>query len=371
MGQIEKHGIKITYPDYGFVFNPYSIIMESEILTPQTVTLLIDPKDNTDNWINTTVVYNLAQYNSTTYRAVADISSIAQLKFSRDRFLGSIEKVDKTLHQTFTVIATVIRDNKPEKIGEFPCSVIWGGLQIGEQYKHRDTFIYWPGKPFTVPLLALGLENPLNWYERIDEETYSNKGPLPNGKYNLDIESPATRARRRIVYRFDKNPADKWPGIFDRTFDHTFRGYDENTFWINIDVAPCVRDGVYLRWIGPLGEWFYFNFDLVSRSRVVTNNPTVVENVYDFTEISPVHPGTGGSIGKEGQDNVVITATLINNEVFDYVWTLGTSPIVDMLVGDDLWVRVNIAPGTFNRTTAELQDITYTINLPKSHLQTL
>lgn len=383
MGAISNvNGVSAQWEDSGYVFNPYPIYIQTTERC--TIRLRVDQSYSPNRYnipIDREPVRKTS--NSTIYETVFDVSGVSRLLFPRELF-GVVQYKDEIFRSNAQINIYKIMPGTTTEIyiGGMNNIIDWGGLQIGELYKRRDTFMYWEGLPFTVPLTydryPDGGQVPLYWYERIDEGTYSNRGAMGIGKYNLPVGGYG--AKRRIVWKFTHTPIDQWEGIFTREFDHTFRGIGSDSFFINIRVAPCVRDGLYLRWVSPLGEWLYFNFDITNRSKVSSNNTISIEP--EFYNVNPrsmqygIHPGTTNPIGKNGQVTYAVVANLIDSDIFDYVNTLETSPLVYMYLGideagADSWARVDIAPGTFVRSGANLQDLTFNVLMPREFLQSL
>lgn len=375
--EVNLNGIKVKYNSYGFIFNPYTLYMYStQYVEKSTIRVTVDP-----GGLNIVIDRVMMPYVLNAYWHVSfDISGALRLLFNPDEF-WQVMVNDHILSKDATVRIEQYFPSNPTPVlrGEIKVTSIWGALQVGEPYadldiyKHHNTYIMWPGLPFTVPLLKLDSYDPLYWSRRDDDGPYEELGPLTFGKYNLKIDRRG--ANDSIVLRFDPKPMEEWPGVYSKEFDHTFKGFDRlRTFWINIKIAPCERpDSVYLRWIGPLGGWYYFLFDRVSTARVTTDKTPFIEpyfeSINDFSYMD--HPGTGSPVGKTGQENLNVMASLIEPEIYEYVQTLETSPIVYMQVQGGAWTRVNIAPGTFTRTRDQLQDISFTINKPQLFLQSL
>lgn len=382
MGTINNvNGVSAQWEPYGYAFNPYPIYVQ----TTERCTIRLRVYQHQDRYRYNIPIDRdpIAQPGETIYKTIFDISGVSRLFFDDD--LSEIQFIDDKLRVPVQINIYKIMPGTTNEIyiGGMVNIVDWGGLQIGQTYNVRDTYIYWKGLPFTVPLTILYQEEnivPVQWYERIDEGTYSSRGVLGVGKYNLNITGIATTAKRRIVWRFGTVPIDNWTGIFTREFDQTFRGIDDGTFFINIRVAECVREGIYLRWVSPLGEWLYFNFDIASRSKVTTNNSITIEP--DYTTVHPdntngyAHPGTGVPISKNGQETITAVANLIEPDIFDYVNTLETSPLIYMYdgvseSGATKWIRVDVAAGTFVRSGSHLQDLTFNVLMPRDLLQSL
>lgn len=385
--------LKVEWPDYGYIFNPIPVRMYAyEDVALRVVVDPQQPPPPTPTWpeyIDVTLDKPLLKTNPNPgdpYReGVLDLSGALQAMFDRD--LLNVQQIDNVLLRVVRLDIYLLRpDVEPEFLTTTSIQAVWGATQVGDYNTFEDSvfspgigniskYKYFKGLPFTVPLQILpSVTEPVYWYQRIDEGQYESRGQLTTGKYNLLINSAASLAQRRIVFRFDKKPIADWDGIYTAEFDHTFRGGDEGSHIAIIDVAECTREGMYLRWIGPLGEWYYYNFDIVQRTTTSGNSEINVEPLYWETtyDLANGHPGTRHPIGKTGQERVQLNANLIDQQTYEYVRTILTSPIVMLYASDngqERWTRINVATGTFNRSLAVTQDLSFSVDLPQMQLQ--
>lgn len=138
------------------------------------------------------------------------------------------------------------------------------------------------------------------------------------------------------------------------------------------DLAPRCS-GTYLRWLhrdGTFGYWHFANGAMSTDaglrsafSRKIEGNPAeAVDGAYrnsvkaDFSEVRRVTIGTRCETQEE----------------HDYLCGLVTSPVVERLItvnGEDRWQRVNVAAGSYARSTRYgspmIQDFELTIELPQ------
>lgn len=375
MGILSDGIVTVQYPDRSFVFNPIPVVCDA--MGRVRITVLVyrtDPLTGVEVARDTRIMYEEI------YGVTFDLSAVAQGMFASANF-ALTNQVDNQLLRTYSISVSYRLEGSstPVQLGVGSMQFLWGARQIGQEYKHYTRLTYFSGYPFTAPLLLFG-ERPeaAIWYSRTDEGGYEQRGTLGNGKYNLEPTGSDLTAQRRIVYRIDR-PSPEWEGIFDDTFDHTFRGFTPYTFFIYLDVLPCRPDGVYLRWIGRQGERFYYLFKEVSRSAATTDRAPVIEQYYEDALIPTgynYHPGTGGAIGKNEQITIALSAPLIDKDHYDYVSQIVGSPVVDLMIDNPdgtvasaKWVRVNISPGTFARNNDVLQDFNFNMLLPVTQNQ--
>lgn len=139
---------------------------------------------------------------------------------------------------------------------------------------------------------------------------------------------------------------------------HYIRDYPTYVRFIP-DLSP-VGCGTYLRWLhrdGSFGYWLFKNGDLAVSSKADAKfTRTILDN--------PAEPSHGDtpyvfdrnpSRGDFSEARTLSLGTCVNNqEEFDYLCGLATSPVVDRYLvdedGEAAWQRVNILPGSYSRS---------------------
>lgn len=153
--------------------------------------------------------------------------------------------------------------------------------------------------------------------------------------------------------------------------DNMYSGEDTR---IRLEVDRNIS-GVYLRWLDHFGQWCYYLFRVVTRSYATKEVQSWSDSVIRNSNIP-----SEGTIQAEGfayqqlteQESISLGAKLVDAETFDYLLSLVSSPMVYVMTNmadfvesggenEPLWERVNIATGTYSRTSAPLQDFTVTI----------
>jgi hypothetical protein len=71
-----------------------------------------------------------------------------------------------------------------------------------------------------------------------------------------------------------------------------------------------------------------------------------------------------------------LAATLVDETLYDYLFDVASSPVVDMYLGKDendveQWMGVQVQAGTFARTDQPLQDFVINLVLPTYNVQRL
>jgi hypothetical protein len=289
-----------------------------------------------------------------------DLSAIAQSLFDRKEFRP--KTFDNVLMKTLTVEVF----NGPD-YETFNISVIWGALQIGETYSQKKTLNWFKNLPFTAPLLLAGS---IDLKMKYDNTGYSDYMQLHQGKHNIPINAPDAN---RFVYLGTDNGGQ---GVFDYTFDYTFRTESGNyETLITLIVNECT-DGIYLRWINKYGEYCYYLFNQGVESREISNSNIDIRERLVTEYISGYNSGTNHPLTKEVEKSIRLSAPLVDGDTFKFLYSLIESPVVDLFNGygdnnTEKWVGVNIAAGTFIQDNTPLQDFECAMVLPEIFNQSL
>lgn len=133
--------------------------------------------------------------------------------------------------------------------------------------------------------------------------------------------------------------------------------YSDKRNVVMLDVDRCPRSDrkTYLRWLGSHGEVFYWLFDNVTEDISVkseTYSRAMADN--EFRGLVTNRMRGNGLIRHSEQIRTRTIATeYLDNEYYDIVQSVASSPCIDMLIGDDnseKWQRVNVADGSFSRS---------------------
>lgn len=357
--RVEVNGMIIQYPDLAFAFNPIPLWIQRYSVANYAILRVAGIEIEKDKQIYTSDIH-------------FDLSGVARTLFDRSEF-SRVFTEDISLCQGLFFEIINPKDNSVIYMDGIP--VIWGALQIGEVYTQRKSYTYFPGYPFTVPLLIRG-HNYANIEASVDGSPYTEIERFSDGiKYNIDITR--LNAKKKITFRLREDEDYK---IFDYTFDDTF-GPQQVNLYNNLDivvnVADCPNKGYYLRWINQYGEYNYYLFQSGAESIVTKDNSIEVEFGFYSTEIERnYHIGTGKTIGKDIERSLKLFVPLVDSDTFKLLSGLIKSPIVDMFVGyDDLgdsnWINVSIQAGTFTRSNDILQDFECTLIFNKEQVQIL
>lgn len=298
---------------------------------------------------------------------------------------------------------------------------IWGSLPLGGRYnayglfafsgksEYERTRIWFKKFPFKVSMFSVGLNPTIKCMSDGVSTSYVSLPALPSGSpgdaggewvdtvgniYQYDassreyfIEDVGNGLEQGI---FDVNPARVFPNakrsaslrigergtvnVFDDTFDYTFYQRGLSTHIVNLKVSNETA-GYYLRWIDRVGELQYFLFT----NKIVTQkNALASDSIADMEKIGPMWYADHV---RRSQVSSVITckcsAVALPLEIYSYVASIVTAPIIDLYLGKsasgrEIWVPVNIVSASHDfDTTKPLNDLTISFTLPECNSQTL
>lgn len=340
-------------PKFAFAFNP--IVIEAASDAP-TISFTANGH---------TITRNAGEHAGQYIRI--QVQAIAQSLFDRKNF--GVAMLDTGL---FKKMDFVITDGTYTESGSI--DVIWGALQFGETYTQDKTLTWFREFPFTVPLY-LSSRKTIRY--RIDGGEIRTSDYLTNiseGKWNLfssPILFPGIEDARDTVHIIVEGDSADNPGIFDYTFDYTFRPVARDSIFMTVNIRDCA-DGIYLRWINKRGEYCYYLFSDGGSSRAVQNGDINLNEFVRTMEFRDNYSaGSGRYSQKNVQKSVKLFAPLVDETTFDMLSELHEALIVDLFMGNDsdgdgIWMGVNISPGTFSRTKSVLQDFECTMLYPKT-----
>lgn len=324
---IFENNHQIRYPDaVCFCFNPQEITIQTN--NTVTISIAANGKKYTDV---------RSSYSGKVY---ADISC----------YMRSFFSVDTSLLQSIRVSVTVSTsvDNF-----SFTTDSIWGAINIGEVFNAPRVVRWFRKFPFTFSLFVA--EGATVRF-RYDQNRYVTKN-LSTGLNHINVAGLVPSAKDFAVIRLDEDlPAS----TFEYTFDNTFTPIGDGAV-INRLVVDSSECGIYLRWIDRHGFYQYWLFQIGDNILQVSTNgellyQTFSDNKYAYYGVSRQ--------SKKMQKSIKACATLIDQDTFDMLSTLHTSPLID-LYHEGKWFPVRLATGTVNHLRKPLQDFEIEIMLPE------
>lgn len=230
-------------------------------------------------------------------------------------------------------------------------------------------------RPKTDSDYILTDEDGMRWRYRFDGATLVNCGIVQDMGFITLYPSdlfPATQHKATIKYKIGDEIA--MFSTFDRTFDYTFFQSGQTVAIVNLTVSNETA-GHYLRWIDNQGNLQFYLFKKgkrTSKTKLGSNN--VIIN-------TPLRGMYFANIQRTTNVELTVThkcgAPLLPADVFDWVSTIISSPIIDMYLGKDIdgneiWVPVTIQAATVDYDNKqELHDLEITFQAPAHTAQSL
>lgn len=195
-----------------------------------------------------------------------------------------------------------------------------------------------------------------------------------NGLFELTPAFTFPDAVESAVYRQDAPFGVTKSSVFDSTFDYTFFNSGEFTIITNL-LINNQTEGHYLRWIDRFGCFQYYLFTKgESTIKTKLSSSTIDERNSNLGMWYPNHSRTthiDGTPTCKGQ------ACALTKEIYDYVSTIVTSPIIDLYMGktksgEEIWCPVTIEASSYKIKDKDvLHNLEITFSLPDTQAQTL
>ena len=181
-------------------------------------------------------------------------------------------------------------------------------------------------------------------------------------------------AQKSATIKYKISEEDRMMSVFDRTFDYTFFQTGENVALVNLQISNETA-GHYLRWVDRHGNLQYFLFkkgDQQYKNKLGSNK------VSQDNDINGLY---FANVMRTRNIECSIThkccAVNLPSDIFDYVVTIITSPIVDLYCGKDgagneIWLPVNIQQNTVKYSPKKiLNNLEFSFAIPDVNAQSL
>ena len=351
----------IKYPDeICFAFNPQILSFEYPIgFENFTITVSGNGKQFTDTR-DLIVKENILI-------GEIDISYYLQMLFNIKRD-GKINNTSISAH----VDIIVFGGNTIEEF-YFETDVIWGAIAIGETFNASQKLTWFKNLPFTFSVYSpagVSIISKIDGAANQNTGDYTENGVTQQELIHYNPMDFVQDAQQNAVINFGGNGVIN---TFSFTFSYTFKLEKIEPFvLIELEVSECTN-GMYLRWIDRHGFYKYYLFDRSNLARQTANNGEEL-NV-EYFALGKFYNGISRQ-EKTEQHTRNLSASLIDNETYNLLVGILSSPLVDMYMGkdndnNDVWLPVNITAGTRTEISAHLQDFEISILLPETVNQKL
>ena len=361
MRQTTENGITIKYADaVGFAFLPCIIKASGSGVASIEATI------SRGNKVYTYSVEAFADSCIMDYReyvqALFDGISFGNLdytKVSQQSNLGAVFN-----------ISVKVKNSEGSDLAAFSYTTfyVWGAMRAGETwnvFKKLTCFTHFP--------FSFGFYLNTDSQILVGYEGAPNKLVKPGIAGIVDINTSVlpNKARYWNIYDYDgKIELGTFTDVFDLTFAMASGG--KQSLLARIERNDTEK-GIYLRWVDRHGFYRYWLFTQGDESRAISSDTSFVRNnlgEYDDT-IFGYLGANGRRQGYSREDTIPLCAPLVDNETFDFLQDLASSPVVDMYLGGDKWQSVTIKAGTYTKTTAELQDFVCNLVINNTQIQQL
>lgn len=142
--------------------------------------------------------------------------------------------------------------------------------------------------------------------------------------------------------------------------DSTVLDASSSSYTVTVDTCT---DGIYLMWLNREGMRSFYLF---KNMRVTT---TVEGEEYQKTlSYNTSYIENPKQVNKTSKKAITLAVAMADKEEYSYIESVLTSPEVYMYDSEsNLFTKVNVVTGDFERTGAELQDFTFQIELPEEY----
>lgn len=193
-----------------------------------------------------------------------------------------------------------------------------------------------------------------------------------SGLFELDPSLTFPDATKHCTYMKDRGTLRS--STFDDTFDYTFQNASEYTTIINLCISNDTA-GYYLRWIDRFGCFQYFLFK--KGKETIKNKLSGSSICEQDLNAGMWFPNNNRDIHISGTKTCKCCATSIEDDIYAYVSTIITSPVIDLYLGknrygEEMWVPVNIVASSHNYIPKDvLHDLEISFTMPDIQAQSL
>lgn len=358
------------YPDeVCFAFNPNFIEIESA-WPSATLTVSVCKLVSTSEQEEQSIKVSMYKGNAKIY-----LSRLFELLFTDPKKIRSLNAKVKVCIRTLVLFS-------------FETLVVWGNLALGERFgmygvfsadsgkRHFERNLIW-FKNFPFKVSAFPITQNTSLHFRYDGGLYgSSAAILLSGKGFHDVSVPniIPNAVRTATLKYKLAAEEIKTSVFDNTFDYTFFQSGQAMAIINLKISHDTA-GYYLRWVDRHGNLQYFLF---TKGETQYKNKLATDKVLQDEAINGTY---FANIMRTRSLECTITmkccAVNLPSDIFDYVVTVVSAPIVDLYLGKDdsgteIWLPVNIQASTVKYIPKQtLNDLEFSFALPDVNAQSL
>jgi len=142
--------------------------------------------------------------------------------------------------------------------------------------------------------------------------------------------------------------------------DSTVLDASNSSYTVTVDTCT---EGVYLMWLNREGMRSFYLFKNMGVTTTVEGEEYQKTLSYNTAYIE-----NPKQVNKTSKKDITLAVAMADKEEYSYIESVLTSPEVYMYNSEsNLFTKVNVVTGDFERTGAELQDFTFQIELPEEY----
>jgi hypothetical protein len=249
---------------------------------------------------------------------------------------------------------------------------VWGG---GVHRGPSSVMVDGNNRPLVNADYIITDEDGMQWRYRFDGANLVNSGIVQDVGFVTLYPSdlfPATQRNATIKYKIGEELS--MFSTFDNTFDYTFFQSGQTLAIVNLTVSYETA-GHYLRWIDNQGNLQFYLFAKGKRSSKTKlgKNNIIINTPLRGMYFSNMQRNTSVELNVTHK----CAAVHLTADMFEWVSTIITSPIIDMYLGKDIdgneiWVPVVIQASTVEYDNKQqLHDLEITFEAPAHNAQSL
>lgn len=194
------------------------------------------------------------------------------------------------------------------------------------------------------------------------------------GIYEICPEIAFSNAKKSVTFKQKGDEVEGMTSTFDSSFDYTFCMPNKMSTITELTIDYSTA-GHYLRWIDKFGMFQYFLFTKgkeTLKNKLGSN--TVVE---DYSVGGMFFANHKRTTSIDGTKTIKCSAQNLPQEIYDYVSSIETSPVIDLYIGKtrdgvEMWVPVNIVAASHDYDPKKiLHNIDISFTMPSVNSQTL
>lgn len=364
---------RIVYPDaVSFIFSPQHMTITATDSTSYAYGMAISVKCGTRTVAEVRDAYKgIVRVDLSRMMQLATDADPEELRANYDSPVGS-----SGLARDFEISVAPVSTTVSPAAFTFQTAGMYGAVNLGESYGPKvDTLRLWINYPQTISIW--GAVRDISLYFKSTEQDripLTQPGTPGSSLFGVQALLDEMTPQSDLVYDGVPGTSFRLAGAVTVSNGELITGVTRDIRLIT-DLAP-MGQGAYLRWMDNFGEWRYWLFKPISKA---AQTATAGFTRYPLNDPGIYRPSDGLALNPQRafydiEDTMEVAAPKVSASEYDYLISLATSPVVDLLANGSAtspqWMRVNVAAGSYTRSLkcgAARQDFPVKIILPKKN----